>query len=131
MLNIRKEQSDAMDKAAIKSFKDRMVDHLNKFFPEHCEELGSEGTREAICYAVGRAAEYGISAERDICIYTDIMVVFGQDFDEDPEFPWAQEILNDDSLEDEPAEKVDRLHEAATKHIEKETESPTGMTDQT
>jgi hypothetical protein len=119
MLKIRKEQNDELAKAALKRFEDSMVVHLNKFFPEECELLGADGTRQAIRYAVERAAGYDIVSERDVCVYADVMFAFGRDFDHSRNVPWAGQILNDKSLKDKPYEKADKLYDTALENIEK------------
>jgi hypothetical protein len=119
MLKIRKEQNDELAKAALKRFEDSMVVHLNKFFPEECDLLGADGTRQAIRYAIEQAAGYDIVSQRDVCIYADVMFAFGRDFDHSRKLPWAAQILNDKSSEGKPSEKVDKLYDAALKNIEK------------
>jgi hypothetical protein len=119
MLKIRKEQNDELAKAALKRFEDGMVVHLHKFFPEECNLLGADGTRQAVRYAVKRAAGYDIVSQRDVCIYTDVMFVFGRDFDKSPKLPWAGQILNDKALKDKPYEKADKLYDTALENIEK------------
>lgn len=123
MLTIRKEQYNKLQEATITGFENRMLAHLTKFFPERCEALGTEGTLGFIRYSVPRAAKYGIVAERDVCIFADIMIVLGKDFDEDPEFPWAKNILGDEEIRGIPEEAVDRLCEAAVRHIKAEVGS--------
>ncbi|MBZ5626545.1 MAG: hypothetical protein LAQ69_48870 [Acidobacteriia bacterium] len=93
MLVIRQQQMAAFAQAAVKSFDDRVVIHLNKFFPEQCGTLGEPQLREFIRYGVERANTYGIVAERDVCKYIDLMAVFGRDFDTDPRLRWAGVIL--------------------------------------
>jgi len=118
MLRIRKEQNDELAKVALKRFEDGMVIHLNECFPEECKALGAEATRATIRYGMERAADYDIVSQRDICIYTDVMFVFGTDFDKDPNLPWAGQILSDKSLKDRPHEKTDKLYDAALENIE-------------
>ena len=115
MLIIRKEQKEALAKAARNIFEERMLVHLKKFFPDECQELGKDGTREAIRHAMDHAGSYGIVAERDIYIYTDVQFAFGRNFDKD--LTWAAEILNDESLQNAYSAKVDRLHEAALENV--------------
>jgi hypothetical protein len=79
--------------AEIKKFEERVVIHLNKFFPRQCEALGESKLRETIRYGIKRAAGYGITAARDVCKYIDVMVALGRDFDTDKKYPWAGEIL--------------------------------------
>jgi len=119
MLKIRKKQNDELAKVGLKRFEDDMVIHLKKFFTDECKLLGEDGTRQTIHYALERAGEYGIVSERDVCVFTDVMFAFGRDFDSDPKFPWAAEILNDESLHDSPSEKVDKLYETASTNFQK------------
>jgi hypothetical protein len=72
--------------------------HLRTFFPERCAELGEDGVRGAVAYALARAAQYDITSERDVCKFLNLMFVYGFSFDVDPELPWAAAILNDAQL---------------------------------
>lgn len=119
MLKIRPEQNDELAKVALKRFEDKMVVHLNKFFPDHCKVLGEEGTREAIQYAIERSASYEIVSERDVCKYTDLMFAFGRDFDKDPKLPWASKILTDKDLKGRPTRKIKLLYKTAMKNVGK------------
>lgn len=80
--------------------------------------LGDDATKQAIKYAMKCAARYGIESEQGVCAYADVMFAFGHDFDQAPSLPWAGEILNDASLEYDPAEKADRLFDAALNNAE-------------
>lgn len=91
-----------------------MVVHLKKFFPRQCEAEGEPQIRKTIQYGIERAAAYGITAERDVCKYIDLMIVFGSDFDADEQLPWAGEILRRRS---HPATKMRALHSSAQNHL--------------
>jgi hypothetical protein len=112
---IRQKQMETLSQAAVKDFENRMVIHLNKFFPEQCEALGEPKTREAIQYGIKRAAIYEIETERDVCKYIDLMFAFGRDFDIDPGLPWAARILQDAKYKN-PTTKVEDLHQTAVWH---------------
>lgn len=112
MLTIRWEQMAAFRASAIKHFEDRVVVHLYKCFPNQCRSFGEKDLREIIQHGIGRAAKYGIIAERDVCKYIDFMVVFGRDFDRDANLPWASSVLNDPALND-PTSKIKRLYKAS------------------
>ncbi len=45
------------------------------------------------------------------------MIVFGQDFDTDPDLPWAVTILHDSRLTD-PRKKMDRLFDTAMQKLQ-------------
>jgi hypothetical protein len=114
MLTIRKEQMAAFGPLGKKVFEDRIVAHLKKCFPEQSEALGDAKVRETIQYGTQRAAAYRIVSERDVCKFIDLMILYGRDFDKDPNLPWAQSILNSQAIRS-PSTKVDRLFKAAKK----------------
>lgn len=101
---------------AVKDFEDRMVVHLGKFFPKHCEALGETKVREAVHEGIRRAGGYGIVAERDVCKYIDLMFAFDRGFDKDSRYPWAARILTDPAQKD-PTAKVNRLYDTALDHV--------------
>ncbi|MGD0459833.1 MAG: hypothetical protein ABSC21_19055 [Terriglobia bacterium] len=105
----------AFSKAEVKKFEDRMIVHLNKFFPEQCKSAGEKELRETVHYGIKSAGNYGIIAESDVCKYIDVMLSLGSHFDRDPQLPWAHEILTDDSVED-PAARIARLCDAVGHH---------------
>jgi hypothetical protein len=94
------------------SFEDRMVAHLAEFFPEKSKALGEADTRERIQEGAVKARRYGIVSEQDVCIYIDMMFEYGNDFDVDPELPWATQVLKDPEIKDSTY-KVNRLFDAA------------------
>jgi hypothetical protein len=93
MLVIREPQMAALGRRHRAGFDARLRDHLRRFFPERCAALGDVGLDEAIAHGVGRAHEHGLTAERDVCKYVDLMFVFGRDFDLPEQQPWAARIL--------------------------------------
>jgi len=117
MVIVRNDQMDELGDKELQKFQDKMVPHLNEFFPDQCEALGEEQVREAILYGVERAETYGIVIEQDVCNYIDLMFALGKDFDTDPEEPWAGEILNDESSPS-PTAKVNKLYDEALRRID-------------
>ena len=115
MLRLRQQHVDAFSEVTARSFEDRMVRHLNKFFAERCEALGEGGVRDAIRHGIRRAADYDIRTERNVCKYIDLMFAFGRDYDTDAELPWAGLILNDPAIQG-PTERIDRLYDRAIEH---------------
>ena|SRR5215203_6777882 len=116
MFKIRNEQMEVFSDAVRQSFEDRMVTHLNRFFPAQCEALGENEVRLVIRYGTRRAAEYDAKAERSVCKYIDIMFAFGRDFDRNPDFPWAKRILIDRPYPT-PSQKIDHLYEVAMQEV--------------
>jgi hypothetical protein len=116
MLKIRKEQVEGLRQLAVQDFVNRMITHVGKFFPQQSAALGEATTRETIGYGINRARSYGIVAERDVCKYIDLTVVFGRDFDRDKKLPWARSVLEDRTLRG-PSDRTDRLYKAAMENL--------------
>jgi hypothetical protein len=114
MLTLRKEQLAVFGPIGKKAFEDRMLSHLKKIFPEQSGTLGEPKLRETIQYGTQRAAAYRIISERDVCKYIDLMILYGRDFDKDPNQPWAQSILQNQAIRN-PTSKIERLYRAAKK----------------
>ena len=123
MLVIRKEQLHVFDRDKRQRFVAKMLEHLQKFFPERCARIGETQLRQWVEHGISRAAIYGLASERDVCKYLDVMTVFGKDFDQDSRLPWASRILAVHHIK--PAEKAGRLLEAA-KENQPDTETTNG-----
>ena len=125
MFQMRKAHMQAFAETSRKSFEDRMVAHLQKHFPEHCEQLGEPAVRETIQYGIDRAATYGIKAERDVCKYIDLMCAFGPDFDENDRYHWAHGILTA-SKPVEPHARMECLFEQGQRELQQLEENRGG-----
>jgi hypothetical protein len=120
MLTLSRKHMQVFSAAALESFEDRVLAHLNRCFPEQCKGLSEMALRETIRSGIKRAAKYEIIAERDVCKYIDVMLVFGRDFDNDSELPWARAILSDGTLKRPPA-RIDRLYKLAMERFHQMT----------
>jgi len=109
---IRPEQFHALSNAAQDDFVRQVADHMREFFPQECSRMNHHDLYKTIHHGIRRAASYGISAERHVCQYIDLMFAFGQNFDQDPRHGWAREVLNDRSIATSD-EKLQRLFRAA------------------
>jgi hypothetical protein len=103
MFKVRREQMDAYREAAIRDFEDQVVEHLVRCLPEQAEAMGDRGLRDLVRLGIERAAAFGIVAQRDVCKFIDLMLVFGADFDR--RCAWASEIL----AAPEPADPFARM----------------------
>jgi hypothetical protein len=65
---------------------------------------------------VQRAARRGIELEPDICVYVDLVVVFGPGFEEDAAYPWARVLVEDSPAS--PGERVQIAMEAAVAYLD-------------
>ena len=107
MLVIRSEQIRAVFLDLAQKLKPRAVLFLHEAFPEKCEKLGSEAVDNSIEHAFKKAWEYGFEADEEILAYLRLMYALGFEFNEDPSYPWVQEVLNHPQLG--PETKIDLL----------------------
>jgi hypothetical protein len=46
------------------------------------------------------AYKYNLLSEPEMLLYVVLMFIMGSGFDSDPQFPWAKNILDDNSIQD-------------------------------
>jgi hypothetical protein len=95
MLTISSRQEKQLNKEAYISFQHRMVNHISEFFPEHYNELGEEKLYPLIEHCVENCEQYQIVSERDVCLYIDMSLALGLDFEKSEEHAWATDLLTD------------------------------------
>ncbi|MCP4250648.1 MAG: hypothetical protein GY778_26705 [bacterium] len=111
-MKIRDQQLEAFTEDRTSKFEQYMYDHLHKWVPGQCADLGPRGVQKRIHDGMDRAERYGIIGQRDLARFIDLTFALGPRFDKDSKHDWAGEILNDEQLA--PTEKVDRLCEEAS-----------------
>jgi len=99
MLQIRKEQMAAFEKAMKRSFENRVVAHLRMRFPQECRQMPEEAIRETIRTGIARAEDYGVHVEHDVVRYIELMYRLSPDFDSAPSTPWAAATLRRSDLD--------------------------------
>ena len=114
LLSIRAAQMAAFSQNQVQKFEDWMCAHARKFFPKQCSKFSEAQLRELIEDGIKRAAAHGITSERDVCKFIDLMIVFGREFDTKSGPAWAAEIL---ARNNEPAAKITGLYAAATQRL--------------
>jgi len=106
-----------MERALMRDFENRMIEHLKEFAPKHTGLLPEEDLRKIIHLSWEKAKRYDLVSERSVRIYVQLVLMLGYDFDSDPQFPWAGELLSDSSIDNE-VERADRLHDKAWEYFE-------------
>lgn len=99
---IRASQMEALEKSAADNFVDFTLEHLKEYFPRQCETLGDEHMRGIIRYSWDRAKTYDVFSERGVWQFTDLSLMLGHSFDNDPKFPWVPEMLEDRTNDEIP-----------------------------
>jgi hypothetical protein len=70
-----------------------LLAHFAQHHPIDAGLMNSSGASAFVDLAVARAVYHGFLKPVEIVRYLDLMVVFGVGFDEDPQLPWAPEVL--------------------------------------
>lgn len=112
MLVLRNAQLAALGASAQRRFEERLLAHLERFFPHLCAQLGEAGLRQLCQDGIARARTYGLRSERDLCKYINLILVFGPGFDR--EQPWAAEILE---LNSAPGQRMEKIYAAALERL--------------
>jgi hypothetical protein len=90
MLTIRKDQMRVLAEA-------RLIDlaaaQARGHFAAACNELGS-GLNSELRGRLRAANRYGLTEDRDVLLYVSLTFALGPNFDADPRYPWAADILN-------------------------------------
>jgi hypothetical protein len=109
MLVLRRAQMDALARSAREPFVENVTAHLRRVWPEECAAMGGAGVEAFVEKGLARCDRYGIETEYDAGRYCDLMLLLTPDFDEDPNIPWAQDILTSPGFDGRV--KVDQLME--------------------
>ena len=120
MLQLRHRQFEELRAVPLEGFEDQMVAHLREHFPDDCRAMDDAALRVWIRYGIERAEAHGLSSQRDVCKYLNLMMTFGRDFDvQEPTARWARPILGDPEISD-PSARIERLCEEAMRALEEE-----------
>ncbi len=101
MLTITKEQIDAFKEDALRRFKKKMLVRVKEVASAHFQFNGEEAARNLVDYGMQRAGEHGFTEQDTLRLYLDFTVIYGCDFDVDPQLPWAARVLGSKRDEDE------------------------------
>ncbi|MDH5257220.1 MAG: hypothetical protein OEX07_04410 [Gammaproteobacteria bacterium] len=118
MLVVRDAQIDVFSRLPRVRFEDQLITHFTKFYPVEAAELGVDQLKVFTQLAIERAKKYGITSQRDVSYFASIMFSLGSYFDEDPQFIWTGDLLNNKTSR---AESIDLLFEKTIEYLEDST----------
>jgi hypothetical protein len=113
---IREEQIKAFKQVRLDVFKEKMLVHLQEYFPEDCGILGEKQTKRVIDYGIAKAEEHGFPSSGDTCRYISLMFLLGSHCDKDPQIPWAGELLTDKNIVS-PRTRMNLLYEKTLEYL--------------
>jgi len=92
MFVILAHQEAAFRERGLAELREALTTHVRACFPDQCEDPGAEALQALVEDGMRRATAHGLSLDRDIGTYVDLLVVFGPDFEHDARFPWARPL---------------------------------------
>jgi hypothetical protein len=118
MLVLRKEQVDQLRQAAKRRCADAILVFLAGFSSSLFKTLEEEQQRAVIRFGMDRAEAHGFTSRDPVRLYLELTLLFGSQFDTDPQYPWAGQILAEPD-QDASMERVERLYQRAIDYREK------------
>jgi hypothetical protein len=117
-LLLSKQQMTALRVRERDVFAQELFEEMQEKHPDRFARLGEMEMREWIKNGCTQPKRYGIQTEAGIRDYVSLMMQLGRNFDEDPELPWASDLLKRRL----PAlEKLKRLKNAASEFATTQT----------
>jgi len=110
MMTVRNAQMKVLAVAARQVFERRASDHLASFFPDLPECADRRQLLARVRRGVEEARLYGIESERDLLRWLNVAAALGEDFAENPRYPWAARVLSSPLS---PSSKMERLSKTA------------------
>jgi pSer/pThr/pTyr-binding forkhead associated (FHA) protein len=101
MFVIRRSQMAALSLERQRDFEERLYEYFSRRKPLDYGDLSEEALRSLVANGVRKAEAYGIETERAVFQFTGFMLLFGRDFDLDPQRPWIKAILSEATLNSE------------------------------
>lgn len=128
MFCIRKEQIEALDRAAYEDYQDRAIGYLREAEPEACEGAADEEMRRVVTTAADRAEARGFVSEPAAMLYARLQLLLGDGFEADPEFADIVAVLdeNDPEKYEDDAEQVQAALDVLEEQLaDEDEEAPT------
>ena len=93
MLTIRPQQIAALEADVVRRFEKKSRRHFREEFPEETRTMSDADCNEVVRRAVERGKRYGVTTERDVLLFADLMLLKGRNFDQDASLAWVKKIL--------------------------------------
>jgi hypothetical protein len=108
MFRIRKDQIEALDRAAYEDYQDRAIGYLREAEPEAAEGMADEELRQVVTTAADRAEARGFVSEPAAMLYARLQLLLGDGFEADPDLADIVAVLdeNDPDKYEDDAEQV-------------------------
>lgn len=117
MLSLQEIQVQTLKQSSMMRFKANMVAHCLEFSPKLTRVLGEEQLNVVVSTHINKANSFGITQRGPVRLFIDLCFLFGSGFHDDPQYPWANEILKNNKPNAQMA-TAKRLHEEVKNYVD-------------
>lgn len=99
MLIVRKEQMAVLEAYMAERFRSSLRKHLRAELREETRNLSDEQIKPLIEEGIQRGRQYGVTTERDLTLFVDLIFLHSPKFEDAPDMNWTKRILLNKELE--------------------------------
>ena len=92
-ITITDQQLKILEPYAYENYITELVEHCDKKFPHLRKTMGEEKLRQTLRQSVEKAKKNGFTQRGPVRFYIEMLIIFGWDFESDPQYPWIKESL--------------------------------------
>ncbi|WP_323852449.1 hypothetical protein [Xenorhabdus szentirmaii] len=115
-IELNEDQWNKLKKHAFNAYIDELVLHCNESYPYLEIKLGKEGLIKSLEDAVEKAKNDGFDQRGAVQLYIDMLILFGEEFQTDPQYSWIKETL-DNHAHLGQLEKTTLLYHEVTRYL--------------
>ncbi|WP_338803406.1 hypothetical protein WDV76_14715 [Xenorhabdus griffiniae] len=115
-IELNEDQWNMLRKHSFNSYIDELIVHCNESYPYLYIKLGKDGLRSALKNAVEKAKNEGFDQRGAVQFYIDMFILFGTEFQTDPQYAWIKAIFDNHSHLGQ-LEKTSLLYHEVTRYL--------------
>ncbi len=92
-ITITEQQLKALEPYAYENYITELMAHCDEKFPHLRKTMGEEKLRQTIQQCIEKAKQSGFTQRGPIWFYAEMFIIFGWEFETDPQYPWIKETL--------------------------------------
>lgn len=116
LFRLRKEVRLVPSTIAYGDFMPYLAARFRDVYPQKCSRIGKECLNQLIQSGVAEALSRGFAGMEGLALYVCLIFALGSGFASDPQFPWAQAVLESQLSE---TERVSKLFQAARDYMQR------------
>ncbi|PHM49282.1 hypothetical protein [Xenorhabdus miraniensis] len=115
-IELNEDQWNILKKHSFNAYIDELAAHCNESYHYLEIKLGKDGLRTALENAVEKAKSDGFDQRGAVQLYIDMFILFGTEFQTDPQYTWIKTILDNHSHLGQ-LEKTSLLYHKVTRYL--------------